>query len=269
VRKPDDDDMAADLRAMFADERMSLPVGQDAVSSVVAGAGRRRRRRTVAMATGGALGVAAVLLAGGLVAGHLVPGNPVQTGASGGGLMTVSQAQTSAQSKGRSPAQSGVSGGPMAEPGVLGPDGYGDLKLGMSLQQALATKLVNYSGRAINGCYDYSYQTAQVVRPTVPTASTAPTAAATAYYVYIGAGKQPTGVQAISAPSGVLTPEGIGVGSTVTQIRADYPNATAVRGGTITAAVPTDDKAEYRFTVDAKGTVNAVYLSVVGPTCLP
>ena len=61
--KPEDDDLDADLRALFADQRMSVPVGEDTVASVVAGANRRRRRRGMIMATGGALGVAAVLAA--------------------------------------------------------------------------------------------------------------------------------------------------------------------------------------------------------------
>ncbi|HEX3785172.1 MAG TPA: hypothetical protein VHX38_36405 [Pseudonocardiaceae bacterium] len=265
MRNPDhddDDDVAADLRAMFADERLTLPVGQDAVSSVVAGAGRRRRRRTVAMATGGALGVAAVLLAGGLVAGHLVPGNTAQTAGPGGGLATTSLARTTAPGPDQAgPVPSDQGGGPGSRPAVLGPDGYGSLTLGMSLPRALATKMINARTRTINGCYDYQYTAAQASRPAV-SGEPGP------YDVYISTREQPTGIQAISAPSGVTTPEGIGVGSTAEEIRADYPNATAIpREGVIVIGVPTNSQAQYRFLVDAKDTVTAVYLTVTGSTC--
>jgi hypothetical protein len=260
VKPNDDDRIDADLRALFADQRLSLPVGQDAVGSVLVGAQRRRRRRTMAVAAGGALAVAAVLLAGGLVAGHLVRPDEVQIGSPGGGLATLSYSNTPTVSGSASQAPSGLGTAPGTQPGVLGPNGYGDLVLGMTAEQALATKMVNSHTRLANGCLSYTRQSAD--------ASHSAVVGSRPYTVYLSNDRWPLGIQAISAPPGTLTPEGIGIGSTEDALFAEYPNANHARDDVIVTAVPDHPAAEYRFGMDGKGTVTAIYLTVSGQTCL-
>lgn len=245
--KPEDDDLDADLRALFADQRLSVPAGEDAVSSVVAGARRRRRRRTAVMATGGALGVAAVLLAGGLFAGHVIRPGSVQTAHQPG--LTTSRYQTS------TPDQ------PSTAPqlGVIGPDGYGDLALSMTAQQALATKLVDSPGRTVNGCTAYSYAGPAPARPSATSAQ------ARSLYVYVSVRG---GVQAIVAPPGVTTPEGIGPGSSSTALKTAYPKGATQKGELVLVPVPDHPGVDYRFTVDGQGTVATVGLSLTSQTCV-
>ena len=242
----DDDDLDADLRALFADRRLSIAPGEDAVSSVVAGAKRRRRRRTAVLATGGALGVAAVLLAGGLVAGQVIRPGQVQSAGPPG--LSTSSYQTATPT-------------PAPAAAVIGPDGYGELTLGMSAQQALATRLVDTRVRTVNGCATYDY--------TGP-APTRPAAAAQlnrTLYVYVSS-SAPTGVQVIVAPPGVTTPEGIGVGSSSAAVNSAYPAGSSRQGGVMLFAVPGHADANYRFTVDSQGTVTSVGLSVARQRCL-
>ncbi|HEV3357117.1 MAG TPA: hypothetical protein VG247_09995 [Pseudonocardiaceae bacterium] len=242
----EDDDLDADLRALFADQRLSVAPGEDAVSSVLAGAKRRRRRRTAVLATGGALGVAAVLLAGGLIAGHAIRPGQVQS-ANPSGLPT-----SSYQTLAPTPAPAAA---------VLGPDGYGDLTLGMSAQQALATELVTNRVRTVKDCTIYD--------DTRPAPSgPAPTAQVNkSLYIYVS-GSAPTGVQVIVAPAGVTTPEGIGVGSSSAAVKSTYPTGSSQRGGLVVVAVPGHTDADYRFTVDSQGTVTTVGLSVARQHCV-
>ena len=124
----------------------------------------------------------------------------------------------------------------------LGPDGYGHVKLGMSVDQALATGEVVAVAHA-HGGDTYSIK------------------------------GDPTGAQlcftpgstlhAIFAPHGVGTPEGIGVGSTRDQLAAAYPSiaqtlATSPDLGVYDA--PTGDGTDYRFDVERNGHVSTVIL---------
>ncbi len=242
----EDDDLDADLRALFADRRLSIAPEQDAVSSVLAGAKRRRRRRTAVLATGGALGVAGVLLAGGLVAGHAIRPDQVQS-ANPSGLPT-----TSNQTLTPAPAPSAA---------VIGPDGYGDLTLGMSAQQALATKLVDNQVRTVKDCTIYDD-----TRP-APSGPGAPAQVIRSLYIYVSSAA-PAGVEVIVAPAGVTTPEGIGVGSSSAAVKTTYPTGSSQRGGLVVVAVPGHAGLDYRFTVDGQGTVTTVGLSMTRQHCV-
>ncbi|HJP76786.1 MAG TPA: hypothetical protein VJ914_21130 [Pseudonocardiaceae bacterium] len=255
---PDDDDLAADLRGLFADQGLAVPVGEDAVASVVAGAKRRRRRRTTLLATGGALGVAAVLLAGGLFAGRALPPGQVQTG-SQPGLPISSQPSTPEQLAPR-PAPPRVNL-PANEPTVLGPTGYGDLFIGMTGKQAMGTGLVNTQDNAVAGCSVYTYLAPTQSRPSAAAAT------GTSIKVYVSPRAQ-QGVQEIIAPPGVLTPEGVGVGSQASMIRTDYPDLPARKGNVQLAPVPGQLGLSYRFTVDSQGTVVSIGLGRTDEACL-
>ncbi|HEX4225994.1 MAG TPA: hypothetical protein VHZ97_26755 [Pseudonocardiaceae bacterium] len=255
-----EDDIDADLRALFADQRLCVPVGDDAVSSVVAGASRRRRRRTVVLATSGALGVAAVLLAGGLFAGQVFRPGQVQTAHQPSlpttGYLTITSAPpaTSAQRAGPEPE--------VSTPTVLGPTGYGPITMGLSKSQLLDTKLVDTTVSAVGGCADYTY-----VGPTL----SRPSAAATeqgnkSIHVYLSP-RAPQGVQEIIAPPGVTTPEGIGVGSSVSQLRAMYAKLPAQQGDLLLVPVPDHPELSYRFTLD-KDTVTTIGLGLANEICL-
>lgn len=253
--KPEEnnDDIDADLRALFADQRLSVPVGADVVSSVVAGANRRRRRRTVVLATSGALGVAAVLLAGGLFAGHVIRPDQVRT-ATPTGLATSSYP---------SPAPEQSVAGPAPQPTVIGPTGFGGLTIGMSVQQVLATGLVNTKIPNQGGCTAYTYQTR--TRPS-PATGVSVTSDGKLVFVYLSP-RASAGVQEIIAPSNATTPEGIGVGSPVTAIRARYGNAATQKGSLVLVPVPGHTGLSYQFTVDDEDTVSTVGLGVTGETC--
>ncbi|HEY4455454.1 MAG TPA: hypothetical protein VGN81_14180 [Pseudonocardiaceae bacterium] len=256
-----DDDMDADLRALFADQRLSVPVGEDAVASVVAGAKRRRRRRTTLMATGGALGVAVVLLAGGLFAGHVLPPNQTQT-ANPSGLPITSSTGPIPDQTGPQPAPE-VVGMPPDAPDVLGPTGYGDIRMGMTAKQVQDTHLVNTPTTGVIGCTGYTY-----VPPTQsrPSAAAAAAGESKSIYVYLS-GRAPAGVQVIIAPSGVRTPDGIGVGSSVASLRATYRNLPAQKDSVQLVPVPGHQGLSYRFTI-TDDTVSSVGLGLTDQTCL-
>lgn len=59
-----DDELDAELRRIFADDRLNLPVAEDAESRVFLGITRRRRRRGVALAVTGAMVTAALVIGG-------------------------------------------------------------------------------------------------------------------------------------------------------------------------------------------------------------
>ncbi|GAA4411061.1 hypothetical protein GCM10023148_03140 [Actinokineospora soli] len=120
-----------DLRRLFTDDRLDVPVHAGATAAVVAGA-RRRRRRTATLGTGGALATALVI-AGGVALG-------------GGGTPPVPPA---------SPPTSAVSTPKPAAP-ILGPYGFQGLKLGMPYAEAVETGLlVAGSPPGPEGCSGY------------------------------------------------------------------------------------------------------------------
>jgi hypothetical protein len=258
---PEDDDIDADLRKLFADQRLNVPVGDHAVHSVVAGAKRRRRRRTAVLATGGALGVAAVLLAGGLFAGHVLPPNRTQA-ANPSGLATSSYLTPTPDQTGPQPAPaSGVLNMPEGAPTVIGPTGYGEITMGLTAKQVQGTGLVNTQTSEMAGCAAYTYVPPRQSRPAV--SSTQSTAKPV--YVYLST-RAPSGVQMIVAPTGVTTPQGIGVGSPLASIRVTYSNVATQKDNVLPVPVPGQPGLSYFFTIE-KDTVSSIALGENNAIC--
>jgi hypothetical protein len=134
---------------------------------------------------------------------------------------------------------------------VLGPDGLGSLKLGMSLDQAAATGRVDpFRYQPISGgCLHRSEL------------SGAPAGAGTVFH------STDLGVATIDAYAGVQTPEGITIGSSVTAVRQAYPGAaTDPNLGRIAVPVPGNSKAVYRIAF-ADGKVAQLTLQYANQDC--
>lgn len=120
-------------------------------------------------------------------------------------------------------------------PLVLGPKGFGALRLGMTAKQAEATGLiVPFTDELTDGCSGYTHLRASE----------------TAYVDYSGS----TGIEVIVAYPGVRTPEGIKLGSSLAAVRAAYPD-WYVRDSTTDEKVYTDG---IGF-ADVPGNSSAVY----------
>lgn len=250
-----------ELGRLFSDERLDLPVRPDAEKILARGIGRRRRRRAAATMTAGAFAIAGVLglsvalpaVRGGdqTLAGTRLPvaTSPVSTGqpalpdsssqvtspAPSSTTTTVPPSATkkpsaSTGASGKPSSRASSSAPPPSTSKVIGPDGWGRLRLGMSEAQAVAT-----------GEFD----------PAEP-ASGSP-----CHRYWLAGSSGPVdispdhGVSMISPGGAVQTPEGVGVGSTDAQVRAAYPNATF---------------ADYEFTVPVPGNSAAVYIMNTDPS---
>lgn len=139
-----------------------------------------------------------------------------------------------------------------ADTSVLGPDGYGALKLGMSRSAALA------SG---------------VLSPAKPVASDP--AGCTGHDIVghatgadsVGVYVSPTqGVVQIAATAGWRTPERIGIGASKAQVRAAYPDLVVNTNGAH-ASVPGNARAVYRFNLDPAGKVTVFELALAHQEC--
>jgi hypothetical protein len=84
--------------------------------------------------------------------------------------------------------------------GILGPKGYGSLKLGMSYADAIATGQLEKSKASVFGWTVKGHPDAPVCL------------------------KKTGGLMAIFGDSSMATPEGIGLGSTLKQVKGAYPN---------------------------------------------
>lgn len=133
-------------------------------------------------------------------------------------------------------------------PGTFGPYGYGGLKLGMTAKQAQATgKIV----RKMPGyCSGWDYKAHPNPKDEIG--------------LYIS---KKRGVAVIFAPDGARTPKGIGVGSTLSQIKKAYPSVKKQPSGYY-ATVPGNSKAYYYFGVNQRNKLEEFGLGLNTQDCV-
>ncbi len=130
----------------------------------------------------------------------------------------------------------------------LGPYGYGAVKLGMSAKQAQKTgKIVKKLGG--EGCTGWDLKAHRTPKDRVG--------------LFIS---KKLGVAAIFAFKGARTPEGIGLGSTMKQLKKAYPHIETPAGGFPVAAVPGNRKAAYYFLL-SHGKVYEMALTLKNQDC--
>ncbi|WP_051580808.1 hypothetical protein [Pseudonocardia acaciae] len=134
---------------------------------------------------------------------------------------------------------------------VLGPNGYGALTLGVPRADAVRTGLLTPANPVATNPAEC----------TLHHIAGRPAAERIGVYVSPRQGV----VQIASAPDW-RTPENIGAGSTLTQVRAAYPDLVQDVNGT-TATVPGNPTAVYRFMLDPQGTVVEFSLELRGQEC--
>ena len=179
-------DLDDELRRLFQDQRLDIPVKPGADHAVVTGA-RRVRRRRVALASAGSAFAVAALVAGGVALAGL--GGTASMPPAGSTPSTVTRTVT-------------------VEPStsVSGSVGYGVLKLGMAEADAVSTGFLTRGPDDSLGCHTYFTQGhpdsvgAVVISPT-------------------------TGVVRITLPNDAKTSMGVGVGASVAELKARYPKA--------------------------------------------
>ncbi|WP_084958704.1 hypothetical protein [Thermoactinospora rubra] len=135
---------------------------------------------------------------------------------------------------------------------TLGPYGYGKVKLGMSAKRARATgKVVLKMPAGEGSCSGWDLKAHPTGKNSVG--------------LYIS---KKHGVAVIGAPEGVKTPEGIGIGSTMKQVKKAYPKLKTSPGGIPYVAVPGNGKAYYAFFPSRKGVLKQLILGLDKQDCV-
>lgn len=134
---------------------------------------------------------------------------------------------------------------------ALGPYGYGKVKLGMSTKKARATgEIVLKMAAGEGSCSGWDLKAHPTGKNSVG--------------LYIS--KQ-FGVAVIFAPKGVKTPRGIGIGSTMKQVKKAYPRLKTPLGGIPYVSVPGNAKAYYAFFPD-KGKLEGLAIGLDTQNCV-
>ena len=259
------DHLDDDLRELFASDRLNVPVRADAEEIIVAGARRVRRRRIVAATASGAAGVAVAVVAGFVLAGGAPNAMPPATSTTTRPpAASVELTDLPAPSTAQAPRLTTTTtttpppkppptrtkttnpGPPDLSYQVIGPTGLRALKLGQTLEEAKATGLLGIQTASSGGCTVYTLVSDDRV----------------AGHVYVS-----DTVQAIAADP-VQTPQGVGPGWTVAQVKAVYPDLDEQAAEAGHALVPVPGNAEANFGLRfADGKVTAVSLELAGQSC--
>jgi hypothetical protein len=222
-------DLDDELRRLFHDQRLDIPVRPGADVAVVTGA-RRVRRRRLALASAGSTFAVAALVAGGIALSGL------------GGASSMPPAGPPA-------VTSTVTAEP--KPSTSDTVGYGVLKLGMSEADAVATGFLTRGPDDALGCHTYFTQGhPQLVGAVIISPK--------------------TGVVRITLPVDAKTSMGIGVGSTVVELKARYPAATEHDRG-FTVVTQGAKTWFYAFLVDGlqdADKVTMIRMQLVAPECV-
>lgn len=247
----------AELRRLFADDRLTLPVSVDTEHAVLHGVRRRQRRRLTVAAASGVLAVAAVVF----VAGALT------------GIGRAPGTVTAAATPSLAPSLTMTSASPTESPQELGPSGLDGLYLGMPTKQAYLSDDRSVIGSGRSGSCTVLSIVSTTPAPTVPTTLRA---ADSARLHTISVTISPKfGVVQIGGSADLRTPEGITIGATLDDVRQVYPQVMPLpvtsryADQAVEVAVPAEQqKADYVFELSPGDTVAAIWLrSVIEPFC--
>jgi hypothetical protein len=262
-----DGDLDDELRQLFTSDRLDVSVRADADQVILAGARRVRRRRIATATASGVFAIVVAVIGGIALAGGnpdamppattKPPTPPAATSAEVTSLPAASSAAapplagttttTTKTPKAPPPTKTSDPRPPVLNYAVLGPTGFRALELGQTLEDAQATGLLGaiVEDGGAEGCSVYELAS----RPSGQ--------------VYVSGT-----VQAIVADP-VQTPEGVGKGWTIAQVKTVYPEVDeefAAEDGRFLVSVPGNSAAHYRLDF-AGGLVTGVSLQAADRTC--
>lgn len=257
------------LRRLFHDDRLTISPSPSARAGIVAGARRVKRRRELAMAGGSTMAAVVAIAAGVVLAtqpgdggrsiaapentSSLHPAGPAKPSAptSSSGKKTTGPKTTGSvdsgppsgggdvpPTEGSEPPPSGDNTAALPVDGTtIGPNGYGALTLGMSF--ADAQPYLADADQPLEECGQYSLAEG---------AGTVSTVSFTA-----------AGTLVLITASGGRTPEGMGAGNSLDELRASYPEGRELESGEGFEA-DAASQAVYKFGL-ADGSAQSLYLS--------